>query len=128
MLFGSLETFHNCLMYPAVAGLYANGSLSHADLADSLGIDDKSQDTKAAETITSQILDCLSDYCGNEQRCKTNLQEKSTIIYGNQSTTYGLPTYFTYPSIYSFDIYDYFAPFSFLNTNVGGVGVSMNLT
>ena len=128
VLFSGLEIFHNCLIYPAVAGLYANGSLGDAHLADSLGINDKSQETQAAETITSQIYDCLSNYCGDDERCSTDLQENSAFTYGNQSTTNGFLDYFPYPSIYSFDICDYVAPFSFLNADIGGVGVSMNPT
>ena len=129
-LFGSLETFHNCLVYPAVAGLYINGSLGDMHLADSLGIGNETQAAQAASSITNTIYSCLSDYCdvGHDNRCKKDLQGNSSFQYDNNTLYASGNIYFsielTEPSISRFDICDYVAPFSFLNADIGGIGVS----
>ena len=130
MMFGDLEIFHNCLLYPAVAELYVNGSLGDSDLTDSLGIDNQSQPMQTANNITTTISSCLSSYCREDQQCTSDLQRLGAFYYGN-ITGYARENvdslnYITNPTIFEFKICNYVAPFSFLNADIGGVGVGTN--
>ena len=129
MMFCDLEIFHNCLTYPAVAGLHGNGSLGDPHLADSLGIHNQSQALQTANNISTTIYNCLSSSCGENKQCTSDLQRHSAFYYGN-NTGYVLdhvlyPTE-SGPTIIEFDICKYVAPFSFLNADIGGVGVGTN--
>ena len=132
MMFGDLKIFHNCLIYPAVAELYVNGSLGDAHLADSLGIDNQSQPMSTATNISTTIFTCLSNYCREDKQCTSDLQQLSSFYYknGNKTGYVGqndnIRIYLTVPTIFEFNICNYVAPFSFLNADVGGVGVSTN--
>ena len=122
MMFGNLETFHNCLVYPAVAELYVNGTSFDPHLTDSLGIHNQSQAMQAANNISTTIYNCLSSYCREDKQCTSDLQQHSSLSY---------MTYIDYEeqpnaTIYEFEICDYVAPFSFLNADIGGIGVSTN--
>ena len=123
-MFGDLETFHNCLIYPAVAQLYGNGSLGDSQLADSLGIHNQTQAMQTANNITTTINSCLSKYCGEDERCTSDLQRLGA--FGYASSNVSSSTYLTDPDIFRFDICNYVAPFAFLNADIGGVGVSTN--
>ena len=130
MMFGELEIFHNCLVYPAVAQLYVNGSLSDPHLADSLGIQNQSQPMQTANNITTTIYTCLSSYCREDEQCTSDLQRFNAFYYRNNTEYASENTYWrsylTYPAIFEFDICKYAAPFSFLNADIGGVGVGTN--
>ena len=130
MMFGDLKTFHNCLIYPAVAELYVNGSLDDPQLADSLGIHSQSQALPTANNISTSIFECLSSYCGEDKQCTSDLQRLSSFYYGNK-TAYPLqdddsPINLAIPTILYFEICDFVAPFSFLNADIGGIGVGTN--
>ena len=115
-MFGGLEIFHNCLIYPVVAGLYGNGSLNDPSLADSLGIHNQSQAMQTANNISTTIYSCLSTYCREDKHCTSDL--------GHSEFEHTIDL--LYPAILEFDICNYVAPFSFLNADIGGVGVSTN--
>ena len=131
-LFSSLESLHNCLLYPVVAQLYVNGSFGDAHLADSLGIDNKSHPTQTANNITTLISSCLSDYCGVDQRCTDNLPPNSAFYFDNSTLStpdaFYDPYYNVQPSIFLFDICEFVTPSSYLNADIGGIGVSTKLT
>ena len=112
-VFSTPQTFHNCLVYPAVAALYVNGSLGSRNLADSLGINNESQPAQTAADITTTIVNCLLDSCGDNKHCEDDLKS-------NQTISVPLP----FIPLSRFDICDYSAPFSYLNADIGGVGVS----
>ena len=134
MMFGDLEIFHNCLVYPAVADLYVNGSLGDPHLADSLGILNQSQPMQTANNITTTIYTCLSSYCREDKQCTSDLQRFNAFYYRNKTeydTDYASEdiywrSYLTVPTIFEFDICKYAAPDSFLNADIGGVGVGTN--
>lgn len=131
-LFGSLESLHNCLLYPAVAQLYVNGRFGDAHLADSLGIDNKSHATQTANNITTIISSCLSDYCGVDKRCTENLPPSSGFFIDNSTLSMPDSIYYSFyydqPSIFQFDICEFVTPSSYLNADIGGIGVSTKLT
>lgn len=124
MMFGDLEIFVNCLIYPAVAGLYGNGSLGDSHLTDLLGIHNQSQALQTANNISTTIYSCLSSYCGENKQCTSDLQQHSAFYLGN-NTGYVLDH--VYSTIFTFEICKYVAPFSFLNADIGGIGVGTNL-
>ena len=111
VMFSSLETFHNCLLYPLVADLNAHNTSQWADL---LGID-KRPDNQTAATITTTIHQCLLEYCGDDDQCKANVPGDDAFYAVNNTS----------PQIFDFDICQYAAPHSFLDPDVGGVGVSI---
>ena len=130
VMFGSLEIFHNCLVYPAVADLYVNGSLSDSPLTDSLGIENHSQTTQTATYITSTIYNCLLDYCREDQQCQSDLQQNHTFsysVFNGSIQGRARPLYTASSSIFGFDVCHYVAPFSFLNADIGGIGVRITL-
>ena len=120
MMFANLEIFHNCLLYPAVAELYVNGSLSDSPLTDSLGIHKQSQAMQTANNISTTIYNCLSSYCREDKHCTYDLQQHSSFSYYIEYEEQPNAT------IFEFEICDYVAPFSFLNADIGGIGVSTN--
>lgn len=131
VLFGSLENLHNCLLYPAVAQLYVNGSLGDSPLTEFLGIDNKSQANQTANSTIAAISSCLSDYCGGDKECNNELPPSRAFYYGIY--THSTPddvhpsAYYTGPPVLEFDICDFVAPSSFLNADIGGIGVSNSL-
>lgn len=131
-LFSSLESLHNCLLYPVVAQLYVHGSFSDAHLADSLGIDNKSHAIQTAKNITTLISSCLSDYCGVDKRCTDNLPPNRAFDFDNSTLSildaFYDPFYIAQPSIFLFDICEFVTPSSYLNADIGGIGVSTKLT
>ena len=118
VMFGGLEIFHNCLLYPAVAAL---GSLKVTALADSLGIDDQSPSNQTASNITTTIRRCLSEYCGYDRECTAAVPKDDAFYFVN-----GTYLQLSWPQIFEFDICRFVAPFSFLDSDVGGVGVSID--
>lgn len=127
MLFGSLESLHNCVLYPAVAQLYINGSLGDTHLANTLGIHNKSQANQTANQVVTTVKSCLLYYCGGDLECEGYVSN-STFYYGNYTRSIDEmvypPIYYIEPSIFQFDICRYAAPSSFLNADIGGIGVS----
>ena len=77
LLFGSLESFHNCLMYPAVTDLYANNMLSpnEAKMADSLIIEKSQRGSPLLSGIIQNITSCLNDYCLASSDCEQNFMD-----------------------------------------------------
>ena len=116
-MFDRLETFQNCLVYPIVANLSAHNALKNTSLADSLGINNGSQEAQVVQNITTTIFKSLSNYCGEQKSCKDSLQEFKSSYLAD----------YTYPLMSDVDICFYVAPFSFLNPDIGGVGVSASV-
>ena len=62
-MFGSLDTLHNCMVYPTVADLAARNNLSNASLAEYYNIQKSKVGTGLSKNITTTIQTCLVDYC-----------------------------------------------------------------
>lgn len=114
--FRSLETFHNCLVYPLVAHLYASPNISakDAELAVSLGMDHSEEQT--VQNITSTIHACLAGYCDSNPDCETSLSNAMSTFYSERWPS---------SSILDFPICGYEPP-SGLDPDVGGIGVCIN--
>ena len=126
-VFGSLDTLHNCMVYPTIADLYARSNLSNASLAEYYNIQQSKAGTGVSENITNTILTCLRDYCTQ------TLAGSGCIDYldrlGNTSSPLNLTStfyiwsenYYEYGDYYRFDLCPYI-PKS-LNPDIGGIGV-----
>ena len=89
LLFGSLESFHNCLMYPAVTDLYANNMLSpnHAKMADSLVIEKSQRGSPLLSGIIQNITSCLNDYGLASSDCEQNFMDTYLRQLGHSFTS-----------------------------------------
>ena len=110
-MFGSLQTFQNCLLYPWVVNLGINESSNESPLAKSLSIVNRSQEIQVAHNVTTSILGCLREYCGNNTQCASDLPEFYQLNFNRL------------PSL-GFDICGFAAPFSYLDADIAGIGVS----
>ena len=131
LLFSSLDTLHNCMVYPTVADLAARNNLSNASLAEYYNIQKSKVGTGLSRNITTTIQKCLVDYCTttlNGSGCKESLYaindtssplniSSSFYIY---NTDYEY-SYNEYDGGYRFDLCQ-FVPKSF-NPDIGGIGV-----
>lgn len=130
-IFGSLDTLHNCMVYPTVADLYSRGNLSNVSLAEYYNIEKSTVGSPLYTNITTTIKDCLSDYCsitlagsgcaeamGSVNTTYSPLNINSTFyIYNESNTDHSYDGY----DEDSFDICEYI-PQSF-NPDIGGIGV-----
>ena len=130
--FSSLDTLHNCMVYPTVAALYAGdnpdrlGNLSNPGLAEDYNIQKAELNSTLSINITTTIKTCLVDYCNATPGCtaglkqydaNNNMSSPSNIdsnfyIYNQITYQFGIP---------EFDICE-FVPRS-LNPDIGGIGV-----
>ena len=137
LLFSSIQTFHNCLMYPAAADLYAHGTLSANDveLADSMVIEKSERGSPLLNGMIDTIVACLHDYCPSSSDCADSLSKSypasanNTIEaffyqYGGSSYNVNRSMSLTAPDLFQFDLCTYSTPRSLLDPDIGGIGVS----
>ena len=124
-VFASLDTLHNCMVYPTVADLYARDNLSNASLAGYYNIQKSRVKSDLYNNITNTITSCLVDYCTitlNGSGCKERLSGTSPESSPSNITS----TLYVYRESYGYDgsaidFCDY-VPKSF-NPDIGGIGV-----
>ena len=136
-IFGSLDTLHNCMVYPTVADLYARGNLSQVDLARRLSIQRSRTESPLYINTTTIIRQCLIDFCGTLRGCSQALEgfDTSYSPYNINSTFYiysdatyadasGVSKYTNSGLEYVNDVFDFcdYVPKSF-NPDIGGIGV-----
>ena len=127
--FSTLDTLHNCMMYPVIANQYFSGSLSKetAQLADSLGIGKEQWPLSSiSSNITKTIVTCLDDYCKSLQDCSVPQQNQTFYDYFDSRLSLGPrgPFFFELAPDQvdlPFDLCDDF-PVS-VNQDIGGIGV-----
>ena len=128
-IFGSLDTLHNCMVYPTVANLYANNNLTNADLPAQYHILKSKFNSTLYNSMTNVIQTCLVDYCTTLPGCIESLQgyEKESSP-SNSTSTFYMP--YQSENIYQgeswFDFCEY-VPQSF-NQDIGGIGVMTSLS
>ena len=98
-VFGSAETFQNCLSYPTINQLVIGANLTAEDIdtASSYGIHG-SQPTLAADTVQNTAR-CLAGYCASSKTCTQALKDHPFGIPAN-STTFPLTKDDTYRAYY----------------------------
>ena len=130
--FSSLDTLHNCMMYPVIADQYSknNLSLDIVQLAQSLGIEKSKWPSPVSINITNTIGSCLDAYCTTLEGCMTDAQDYNKSYQGEINSTGGifLDRYSTFyfnldpwQEGSSFDLCTYL-PAS-VNQDIGGIGV-----
>lgn len=128
-VFGSLDTLHNCMVYPTVADLYARSNLSNAGLPEHYNIQKSRVNSTLYRSMTGTIQKCLLDYCNTnlgKSGCPAGLEDwdKSNLMSSPSNLT---STYYIYSedgSYNSFETFDFceYVPKSF-NPDIGGIGV-----
>ena len=131
LAFSTLDTLHNCMMYPIIADQYSknNLSLEIAYLAQSLGIEKSKWPSPVSLNITNTIGSCLDAYCSSLLGCNSAIQDfdDNGDLYGESGGTFNNFTgsfYYlnpdgTYGS--GFDLC-WYLPAS-VNQDIGGIGV-----
>ena len=121
--FGSLDTLHNCIVYPTVADLYARNNLSDPTLPAHYNIQKAKVNSTLYKNITTTIQTCLIDMCNLTSGCMEDLNNSNA--YDMLSSPSNLTsTFYLVSSRYessSFFLCDY-VPESF-NPDIGGIGV-----
>lgn len=87
--FSTLDTLHNCMMYPVIADQYSKGNLSKeiAQLAYSLGIEKEQWPSSSISlNITKTIGSCLDAYCVALPDCNYSVHYQDTPGYYNPFT------------------------------------------
>lgn len=133
-IFGSLDTLHNCMLYPTVADLYARDNLSNVSLAEHYKIEKSAVGSTLYNKITTTIKNCLVDYCNmmlDKTSCAKDLNEFnahcSSFSPSNISSAFYIynSTFNScddgYQGVENFDMCEY-VPQSF-NQDIGGIGV-----
>ena len=126
LVFGSLDTLHNCMVYPTVADLYAKSNLSNHTLPESYNIQKAEVNTPVSINITTTIKDCLIDYCNATPGCTEGLKIYDMESLESSPSNITSNFYFynynsSYDSHPTFDFCEY-VPRS-LNPDIGGIGV-----
>ena len=126
--FSTLDTLHNCMMYPVIADQYSKDNLSTeiTQLAQSLGIE-KAQwpSSSVSRNITKTIGSCLEAYCSTLPYCNESLPQYNQSFYSyevsflNQNGSFYYDP--TYLEVDPFDLCE-FLPVS-VNQDIGGIGV-----
>ena len=124
-VFGSLDTLHNCMVYPTVADLYARNNLSDPTLPAYYNIQKAKVNSTLYTTITTTIQKCLIDMCNDTSGCTEYLNQS----YGRSGWSSPLnltSTFYLYSDNYrgyysGFPLCEY-VPESF-NPDIGGIGV-----
>ena len=122
-IFGSLDTLHNCMVYPTVADLWARRNLSNVHLAQQLNIEPSRIESPLYNSITTTIQKCLIDFCDTLSGCPRALNESGTFNSPSNITS----AFYIYSGYYyedennGWDFCDY-VPKSF-NPDIGGIGV-----
>ena len=90
--FSTLETLHNCIMYPLIADQYAKNNLSSdiVQLAKSLGIEKGQWPSPVSTNITKTIGSCLDAYCNSTSLpgCYYELQQYTDTDDGAIASTF----------------------------------------
>ena len=122
-IFGSLDTLHNCMVYPTVADLYARNNFSNTSFLDHHGIRKAKVNSPLYQKITTTIQDCLIDFCTVTSGCTEGLKQYDAnhASYSPTNKTSSFYIYNNDESIDGFDFCDY-VPKSF-NADIGGIGV-----
>ena len=131
--FSTLDTLHNCMMYPVIADQYSKDNLSTeiTQLAQSLGIEKEQWPSSAVSlSITKTIASCLYAYCGTLPDCNSSAHQYNESSLGSVSFLnqtgpfyFNLDSYNPYAEYggQSFDLCTYL-PVS-VNQDIGGIGV-----
>ena len=125
-IFGSLDTLHNCMVYPTVADLYARNNLSNPSLPTFYNIEKSKAGSGLSQDITNTIQKCLLDFCDSLTGCSNSLNAYNAQgdEYRMMSPSYTNSSFYIYnhtQSNYFFDVCNYI-PASF-NQDIGGIGV-----
>ena len=125
-IFDSLDTLHNCMVYPTVADLYARNNLSDISLPDYYDISPAKMNSSLYQNITTNIKTCLIDFCTVTSDCLEGLKlyDRSEMLHSPTNQTSSFYIYNSHESSYSFDSFDFcdYVPKSF-NADIGGIGV-----
>ena len=134
--FSTLDTLHNCMMYPVIADQYSKSNLSMeiAQLADSLGIGKEQWPSSSISlNITKTIGNCLGAYCNMLNNCNDSAYDEDQILYDDPGYSTFLnqtgPFYFDldpYNDNYDFDLCDFFDVT--IDQDIGGLGVRYSKT
>ena len=131
-VFGSADTFHNCLSYPTVYELLTSQgvSLIDEDLALSYGI--RGKDVGASSNVVSNTAKCLAGYCNSSKTCSRFMANQASSIPLN-STTFPIVHHDFYDAFYSSDfggtlgtilgICKTIQQTSTVNADISGIGV-----
>ena len=126
--FSTLDTLHNCMMYPIIADQYAKNNLSQdiTQLAQSLGIEKAQWPSTVSLNITTTIGSCLDAYCDSLPGCNYDLQSYNESAFASESTFRNFTGSFYFDTDYystgtSFDLCVYYS--ASLNQDIGGIGV-----
>ena len=129
--FSTLDTLHNCMMYPIIADQYAKNNLSSdiAQLAQSLGIEKSTWPSAVSLNIAQTISSCLVAYCATLEQCMPTAVAYNESYYGDGEydsmfTNSTGPFYFDLgprQGSSEFDLCEYL-PAS-VNQDIGGIGV-----
>ena len=129
--FSTLDTLHNCMMYPVIADQYSKDNLSTeiTQLAQSLGIE-KAQwpSSSVSLKVTKTIGSCLDAYCGTLPYCTEAAYQYNQSYYGDDFDSSFLNQtgafYFDldHQEVNPFDLCEYL-PVS-VNQDIGGIGVN----
>ncbi len=130
--FGTLDTLHNCMMYPIIADQYSKNNLSSdiAQLAHSLGIQKSEWPSNLSSSVINTIGSCLDAYCTSLGRCMSGAQEWNKYSYDPDGPGYstflnrtGLFYFNLDPDSYInfFDLCSYHSVS--VNQDIGGIGV-----
>ena len=124
--FASLDTLHNCIVYPTVADLYARNNLSDPTLPAHYNIQKAKVNSTVYKTITTKIQSCLIDMCSATPGCTDSLDQSSRGSGMSSSPLNLTSTFYLYSDTYRSYASDYFlcqyVPESF-NPDIGGIGV-----
>ena len=132
--FRTLETLHNCMMYPIIADqlFKDNLSIEIAQLAQTLGIEKEQWPSSPVSlNITTTIDSCLDAYCSTLPDCTEAAYQYNLSYYHatnsnislNQTTGFyfDLDPYQEHHPRATFDLCEYL-PVS-INQDIGGIGV-----
>ena len=138
--FSTLDTLHNCMMYPVIADQYSKGNLSVeiAQLADRLGIEKEQWPSSSISLkITKTIGSCLDAYCSTLTGCSkaAHQDNQSSYDHSKPNDYNGYIYYSTFlnqtgpfyfdldpnQELYDFDLCAYFNVSA--NQDIGGIGV-----
>ncbi len=122
-VFGSLDTLHNCMVYPTVADLYARNNLSNTSLPEYHKIQKSKVNSTLSINITTTIQSCLIDFCTATPGCTSALKEYDEYdkMYSPSNLTSSFYIFYQAGRSSSFDVCQY-VPGSF-NPDIGGIGV-----
>ena len=127
-IFASLDTLHNCVVWPSIYVADEKGTLSPnaTDLAASLGLEKGSANSNLPSKISNIIQTCLLDACTQNDECQKRANHHySGDFRKNYSVTLTGDLYNGFNKSFS-----YFAPCQYISAgataDVAGIGVLKN--